>query len=477
MIGGGDWARDRIVPDCVRPSRPDARSSCATPRPSARGSTCSSRSPATCCSARLLPGEGSECRGRLELRACAGRRPSASSWVVERFIEEWGEGAWRADAGRHDGSPTRRTTWRSTAPRRKVAWAGRRSGTLSRPSAARRRGTTSTCRIASRARELVEGDLTCVHRRSAGRGRLERGFRSERVAAARSCARRSSISWPSICAEPARRQAVRPRRATRVRYAGRVFGAEELHIPRRLQPRLLAHRRPVHRGVRSRVRRATWACRHALLVNSGSSANLRRVHGAHLAQARRARRLQPGDEVITVAAGFPTTVTPIVQNGAVPVFVDVRLSDYNVDVRMRSRLRSAERPGRSCSRTRSAIRSTSTRSWTWLRSTTCGSSRTTATRSARGIDGQAHRDLRPPRARRRFYPAHHITMGEGGAVVTDDEELARDRASLPRLGPGLLLRRRRGQHLRQALLPAVRHAALRLRPQVRLHRISATTSR
>ena len=72
-----------------------------------------------------------------------------------------------------------------------------------------------------------------------------------------------------------------------------------------------------------------------------------------------------------------------------------------------------------------------------------------------------------------FYPAHHITMGEGGCVVTNDERLARIARSYPRLGPRLLLRRRREQHLRHPVQPAVRHAAARLRPQVRLqpHRL------
>ena len=71
--------------------------------------------------------------------------------------------------------------------------------------------------------------------------------------------------------------------------------------------------------------------RHALLVNSGSSANLLALT-ALTSPRLRDRRLRPGDEVITVAAGFPTTVKPIVQNGLVPVFVDVTLPTYNIDV-------------------------------------------------------------------------------------------------------------------------------------------------
>ena len=83
--------------------------------------------------------------------------------------------------------------------------------------------------------------------------------------------------------------------------------------------------------------RETTGHRHALLVNSGSSANLLALTA--LTSPRLGdRRLRPGDEVITVAAGFPTTVNPIIQNGLVPVFVDVTLPGYNIDV---SRLEAA----------------------------------------------------------------------------------------------------------------------------------------
>ena len=71
--------------------------------------------------------------------------------------------------------------------------------------------------------------------------------------------------------------------------------------------------------------------RERVLVNSGSSANLLALIGLTSPKLGD-RRLQPGDEVITVAAGFPTTVNPIIQNGLVPVFVDVAVPTYNVDV-------------------------------------------------------------------------------------------------------------------------------------------------
>src|SRR5260370_28496588 len=74
-----------------------------------------------------------------------------------------------------------------------------------------------------------------------------------------------------------------------------------------------------------------FGLRSALLVNSGSSANLVALT-ALTSPKLGGRRLKPGDEVITAAAGFPTTVNPILQNGCVPVFVDVTLPTYNVDV-------------------------------------------------------------------------------------------------------------------------------------------------
>src|SRR5207248_11003455 len=74
-----------------------------------------------------------------------------------------------------------------------------------------------------------------------------------------------------------------------------------------------------------------FGVRHAMLVNSGSSANLVAL-SCLTSPSLKDRRLRPGDEVITVAAGFPTTVNPIIQNQLVPVFVDVTIPTYNIDV-------------------------------------------------------------------------------------------------------------------------------------------------
>ena len=114
-----------------------------------------------------------------------------------------------------------------------------------------------------------------------------------------------------------------------VRYAGRVFGEEEMRllVDASLDFYLTAGRftEEFEAGVADYL-----GLSDALFVNSGSSANL--VALTALTSPKLGdRRLQPGDEVITVAAGFPSTVAPIVQNGLVPVFVDVRLGDYNAD--------------------------------------------------------------------------------------------------------------------------------------------------
>jgi CDP-6-deoxy-D-xylo-4-hexulose-3-dehydrase len=115
----------------------------------------------------------------------------------------------------------------------------------------------------------------------------------------------------------------------RIPYGGRVFDAEELVnlVDSALDFWLTS-------GEYARQFESHFAdylgIRHVALTNSGSSANLLAVSALTVPELGK-RRIQKGDEVITVAAGFPTTVTPIIQNGAVPVFVDVSLPTYNID--------------------------------------------------------------------------------------------------------------------------------------------------
>ncbi|MGB9233647.1 MAG: lipopolysaccharide biosynthesis protein RfbH [Terriglobales bacterium] len=156
--------------------------------------------------------------------------------------------------------------------------------------------------------------------------------------------------------------------------------------------------------------------REAVLVNSGSSANLLAIT-ALTSQKLGDRRLRPGDEVITLAAGFPTTVNPILQNGLVPVFIDVEIPTYNVDP---AHLESALSP-----RTRAvifahtlgnpfdldAVTAFARKHGLWLIEDCCDALGS----NYRGQKVGTFGDL----ATLSFYPAHHITMGEGGCVLTN----------------------------------------------------------
>lgn len=156
------------------------------------------------------------------------------------------------------------------------------------------------------------------------------------------------------------------------------------------------------------------SARHALLVNSGSSANLLAVT-ALTSPLLEERRLVPGDEVLTVAAGFPTTVNPIIQNGLIPVFVDITLPEYGVDV---DALEAACSP-----RTKAviiahtlgnpydaeAVAAFAARRGLWMIEDCCDAVGATVNGRSVGTFGDF--------ATVSFYPAHHITMGEGGAVL------------------------------------------------------------
>lgn len=168
-------------------------------------------------------------------------------------------------------------------------------------------------------------------------------------------------------------------------------------------------------------RLAKWVgVSYACLVNSGSSANL--VALTALTSAKLGdRRLKPGDEVITVAAGFPSTVNPILQNNLVPVFVDVELAYYNVNI---ERVKEAITP-----KTRAimiahtlgnpfdidAIKELCEKHNLWLIEDDCD--------ALGSLYGGKHTGTFGHIATCSFYPAHHITMGEGGAVFTNDSKL------------------------------------------------------
>ena len=206
-----------------------------------------------------------------------------------------------------------------------------------------------------------------------------------------------------------------------VHYAGRVFDEQELVnlVDSSLDFFLTASRY----ADEFENSFAEWlGLASASVVNSGSSANL--VALTALTSPRLGeRRLRPGDEVITVAAGFPTTLAPIIQNGLIPVFVDVNLGDYTA---IPERIEEAIGP-----KTRAlfmahtmgvpfeldTVLRLAKEDNLWVIEDNCDALGSRYGGQLTGTFG----DL----ATISFYPAHHITMGEGGAVVTNDETLGR----------------------------------------------------
>lgn len=163
-----------------------------------------------------------------------------------------------------------------------------------------------------------------------------------------------------------------------------------------------------------------FGLRHAMLVNSGSSANLIAL-SALTSPSLGDMRLRPGDEVITVAAGFPTTVNPIIQNRLTPVFVDVTVPTYDVDVRMLEPALSERTRAVMLAHTLgnpfdlAAVTAFAKKHRLWLIEDCCDAVGATYEGQHVGTFG----DL----ATVSFYPAHHITMGEGGCVLTNRARL------------------------------------------------------
>jgi CDP-6-deoxy-D-xylo-4-hexulose-3-dehydrase len=220
----------------------------------------------------------------------------------------------------------------------------------------------------------------------------------------------------------ARRAEEEPFRAgvSPVPYGGRVYGAEEIRAAVGASLDFWLTLGPEGEAFEREL--AAWlGVRHALLVNSGSSANLAAF--AALTSPALERPLRPGDEVITVAAAFPTTVNPILQHGCVPVFVDVRVETGNVDA---ARLPDALGP-----RTRAvvlahtlgnpfdvdAVTAFCREHGLRLIEDNCDALGSLWRGRPTGTFGDLGTSS--------FYPPHHITMGEGGAVYTNDPLLRR----------------------------------------------------
>jgi CDP-6-deoxy-D-xylo-4-hexulose-3-dehydrase len=160
---------------------------------------------------------------------------------------------------------------------------------------------------------------------------------------------------------------------------------------------------------------------HCLVANSGSSANLLAISALASNRIEKNKRLHPGDEIITVASGFPTTIFPIIQNNAIPVFVDIELGTYNIDV---SKLDDAL-----SKRTKAIIlahnlgnpfdvdkiKDFCEENNLWLIEDNCDALGSKYGEIYTGNFGDISTFS--------FFPAHHITMGEGGAIATNNAKL------------------------------------------------------
>ncbi len=166
--------------------------------------------------------------------------------------------------------------------------------------------------------------------------------------------------------------------------------------------------------------------RHCSVVNSGSSANLL-AFMTLTSPLLGERAIRPGDEVITVAAGFPTTVTPIIQYGAVPVFVDVTIPQYNIDVTMLESALSDKTKAVMIAHTLGnpfdlgAVKAFCDAHGLWLVEDNCDALGSEYTMNGVTYKTGTVGDI----GTSSFYPPHHMTMGEGGAVYTNDPKLAK----------------------------------------------------
>jgi CDP-6-deoxy-D-xylo-4-hexulose-3-dehydrase len=208
---------------------------------------------------------------------------------------------------------------------------------------------------------------------------------------------------------------------TYIRYSGTVYDAEDLKI---LADATLDFRLAASRFAEQFEEELAkfLSVRYSVLTNSGSSANLLAV-STLTAPELGERSLKPGDEVVTTACAFPTTVNPIIQNSAIPVFVDVDLGTYNVqpdkvEDAISDRTKAvflAHTLGNPFDLGR--ITKICREHGLWLIEDNCDALGSKYQGKYTGTFGDI--------ATLSFYPPHHITMGEGGALVTDDAQMKR----------------------------------------------------
>jgi len=160
--------------------------------------------------------------------------------------------------------------------------------------------------------------------------------------------------------------------------------------------------------------------KYAMTVNSGSSANLIAL-SALTSPKLKDRRLKKGDEVITAAAGFPTTITPIIQNGLIPVFIDIKIGTYNIDCSQIEESITPKSKAIFIAHTLGnpfdveKVLKIADKYKLWLIEDNCDALGSKINGRYTGTFGHI--------STLSFYPAHHITMGEGGAVITNSSEL------------------------------------------------------
>lgn len=210
-----------------------------------------------------------------------------------------------------------------------------------------------------------------------------------------------------------------------INYGGRVFDEKEMInlVDSALDFWLTTGRycNKLEKAISKRI-----GVRYTHLVNSGSSANLL-AFAALFSPKLKERRLRKGDEVITVAAGFPTTITPIIQYGAIPVFVDISIGDYNIDTDELEKALSPKTKAIMLAHTLGnpfdikTVREFCDKHGLWMIEDNCDALDSEYYYNGEWVKTGFLGDI----GTSSFYPAHHITMGEGGAVYTDDLKLSR----------------------------------------------------
>lgn len=207
---------------------------------------------------------------------------------------------------------------------------------------------------------------------------------------------------------------------SRIPYASRVYDSKEMHnlVDSALDFWLTSGR---YTAEFEQKLASYLGIKYCTLVNSGSSANLC-AFMALTSPLLKDRQVRPGDEMITVAAGFPTTVTPAVQFGVVPVFIDITIPQYNLDISKLEEALSDKTKIVMAAHTLgnpfdlAAVKEFCDKHGLWLIEDNCD-----ALGSRYYLDGKAYMtgtigDI----GTSSFYPPHHMTMGEGGAVYTDN---------------------------------------------------------